>query len=208
MHWTKRNSLLGVFLTGFFLLAPLSTTLANEDSKMAIATFAGGCFWCMEPPFHQTEGVTDVIAGYMGGTVDHPTYREVSTGKTGHLEVAQITYDPDVVSYEKLLEIFWRNIDPTNSYGQFADRGPQYKTAIFWHDDEQRLAAEASRKALAESGKFSDPIVTDVREAETFWPAEEYHQDYYKKNALHYNAYKVGSGRAGYLKKTWGEDDK
>ncbi|MCB2199124.1 peptide-methionine (S)-S-oxide reductase MsrA [bacterium] len=182
--------------------------MANEDSEMSIATFAGGCFWCMEPPFHQTEGVTDVVAGYMGGAVDNPSYREVSSGNTGHLEVAQITYDPSLVSFDELLEVFWRNIDPTDSYGQFADRGPQYKTAIFCHDEEQRIAAVASRKALEESGKFSDPIVTDIREAAEFFPAEEYHQDYYKKNALHYNAYKVGSGRAGFLKKTWDKDEK
>ena len=208
MHWTIRQILLGALAVVLLLGAPLSTTLAEETSEMATATFAGGCFWCMEPPFHQSEGVIDVVAGYMGGSVDNPSYRAVSSGNTGHLEVAQITYDPSVVSYEKLLDVFWRNIDPTDSYGQFADRGPQYKTAIFCHNEEQRVAAVASKKALGESGKFSDPIVTDIREAAEFYPAEEYHQDYYKKNSLHYNAYKVGSGRAGYLKKTWGKDEK
>jgi len=189
---------------GLFAIAPVMGQ--QEGEGMSVATFAGGCFWCLEPPFHQTEGVVDVIAGYMGGTVENPSYEQVSTGKSGHLEVAQVTFDPEVVSFNRLLEIFWRNIDPTDSYGQFADRGPQYKTAIFWHDEEQRQAALASKEKLAASGKFTNPIVTDIREARVFYPAEEYHQDYYRKNSLHYNAYKVGSGRAGFIQKTWGKE--
>lgn len=189
---------------------PLRTAQAETttgDSTMAIATFAGGCFWCMEPPFQQLDGVQDVIAGYMGGTEPNPTYREVSTGTTGYLECARIIYDPEVVSYRKLLEVFWHNIDPTDSYGQFADRGPQYHTAIFYHNDEQKQLAEESKKELEESGKFKEPIVTTIRPASEFYQAEDYHQDYYQKNPTHYKLYKKGSGREGYIKKTWGKED-
>ncbi|MBZ0265767.1 peptide-methionine (S)-S-oxide reductase MsrA [bacterium] len=172
---------------------------------MKKATFAGGCFWCIEPPFHRLEGVIDVYAGYTGGKTVNPTYDEVTSGRTGHLEAAQVIYDPAIVSYETLLETFWHNIDPTDDGGQFADRGSSYKTAIFYHDEEQRLLAEKSKKALAESGMLKKPIVTDIREAGEFYRAEEYHQDYYKKNPLHYNAYKKGSGRADYLERMWGQ---
>lgn len=173
---------------------------------MAVATFAGGCFWCMEPPFQKLDGVKEVIAGYTGGDVKNPTYQQVSSGRTGHLEAAQITYDPNVVSFETLLATFWRNIDPTDRGGQFADRGSQYETAIFYHNDEQKKLAEESKKKLEESGKFDRPIVVKILPATVFYAAEEYHQDYYKKNPLHYNSYKVGSGRAGFIERFWKAD--
>ncbi len=176
------------------------------DSNLAIATFAGGCFWCMEPPFHQLNGVHDVIAGFTGGSERDPSYEDVVYGRTGHRESAQISYDPSVVSYEKLLYTFWRNIDPTDSGGQFADRGAHYKTAIFYHNDEQKQLAEKSKRELESSGKFDEPIVTDILPVTEFYRAEDYHQDYYKTNPLHYNAYKMGSGRDGYIKKTWKDE--
>ena len=176
-----------------------------SESSEEKATFAGGCFWCMEPPFEQLEGVKAVVSGYTGGKKEKPTYEEVSSGRTSHAEAVQITYDPAIVSYEKLLEVFWRNIDPTTEDAQFADVGSQYRTAIFYHSEEQRRLAEASKERLAKSGKFARPIVTEIQPAGPFYPAEEYHQDYYKKNPGHYKRYRFGSGREGFLKKTWGE---
>ncbi|HEX04566.1 MAG TPA: peptide-methionine (S)-S-oxide reductase [Bacteroidetes bacterium] len=173
------------------------------NTNLAEATFAGGCFWCMEPPFHALEGVHDVIAGFTGGQEKDPSYENVVNGRTGHRESARIIYDPSIVSYEKLLYTFWRNIDPTDAYGQFADRGSHYETAIFYHDDEQKRLAEISKRELEESGKFDRPIVTDILPVTEFYKAEDYHQDYYKTNPLHYDAYKKGSGREGFIKKTW-----
>ena len=173
-------------------------------AKLEQATFAGGCFWCMVTPFKHLQGVSAVVSGYTGGTKTNPTYEEVSSGMTGHAEAVQVTFDPAQVTYEQLLEIFWRNIDPTDSQGQFADQGTQYRTAIFYHSEEQRRLAEASKITLAQPGTFTKPIVTQVVAASTFYPAEEYHQDFYKKNALRYNLYRAGSGREGFLKKTWG----
>ncbi|MBD3346176.1 MAG: peptide-methionine (S)-S-oxide reductase MsrA [Chitinivibrionales bacterium] len=167
------------------------------------ATFAGGCFWCMEPPFEQFDGVVSVEAGYTGGQTPNPSYEEVCSGKTGHREVVQLTYDPGKVSYEELLEVFWRNIDPTDAGGQFADRGPQYETAVFYHNETQKAAAERSKQKLEESGKYESPIVTRIEKAGEFYPAEEYHQDYYKKSPFRYKMYKKGSGREGYLERTW-----
>jgi len=171
----------------------------------ATAVFAGGCFWCMEPPFAALPGVKSVEAGYTGGHVRNPSYEEVCGGRTGHYEAVRIVFDPDSVSYERLLEVFWRNIDPTDSIGQFADHGDQYRTAVFVFDEAQRAAAEKSRAALAASGVFDKPVVTRILPAAEFWPAEDHHQDYWLKQPGRYNAYKVGSGRAGFLKKTWGE---
>ena len=176
------------------------------EEKLEQATFAGGCFWCMEGPFEQLDGVRSVTAGYTGGATQNPTYEEVSAGTTGHAEAVQIVYEPTKVSYETLLEVFWRNIDPTQPDGQFADHGRQYRTAIFTHDEEQRRLAEASKAQLASSGKFDQPIVTEIVPASSFYPAEDYHQDYYKKNPLRYKLYRAGSGREGYLKRTWGKD--
>lgn len=173
--------------------------------RTEIATFAGGCFWCMEGPFEALDGVRSVTAGYTGGTTENPTYEEVSSGSTGHIESIQILYDPSTVSYQRLLDVFWRQIDPTTSNQQFADRGSQYRTAIFYHDDAQRRLAEASKQALAASGRFDRPIVTEIRPATRFYAAEDYHQDYYKKNPLRYKLYRLGSGRDAYLKNTWGQ---
>lgn len=185
-------------------LVALTSGGQTMEASSRLATFAGGCFWCMEPPFQQLEGVLDVSSGYTGGHVEAPTYHEVCDGTTGHYEAVQIRFDPDKVSYQQLLEVFWRNIDPTDEIGQFVDKGPQYRTAVFYHDEAQREAALASREALAASGVFDKPIKTQVLPAATFWPAEDYHQDYYLKQPGHYERYKYGSGRAGFLKRMWG----
>jgi len=180
-----------------------ASTLA-KGGKLAKATFAGGCFWCMEPPFEALEGVVSVTSGYTGGKETGPSYEEVSSGRTGHVEAVEVKYDPALVSYQYLLKVFWRQIDPTDDGGQFADRGKQYRTAIFVHDREQRDLAEASKRELAESGIFKVPIVTKIRWAEPFYAAEAYHQDYYKKNPTSYKRYRAGSGRDAFLKSVWG----
>jgi methionine-S-sulfoxide reductase len=177
----------------------------NADVKTMKATFAGGCFWCMQPTFNEFKGVISTRVGYTGGHTVNPTYEEVSSGTTGHAEGIEIVYDSSKVTYAELVEEFWHNIDPTSLNRQFADSGTQYRSAIFYHDEEQKRIAEASKERLSKSGKFKKPIVTEITAATTFYPAEEYHQDYYKKNAMHYKAYKIGSGRAGYLEETWGK---
>ena len=177
----------------------------EQPAQIETATFAGGCFWCMEPPFEKLEGVQSVRAGYTGGTVKDPTYEQVSSGTPGHAEAIEVLYDPSKVSYEQLLDVFWMNIDPTTPNQQFADHGSQYRSAIFTHTEAQKRLAEGSKDTLARSGTFTAPLVTEIVPASTFYPAEEHHQDYYKKHALRYNLYRVGSGRAGFLKKTWGK---
>jgi peptide methionine sulfoxide reductase msrA/msrB len=172
-----------------------------EDFK--VATFAGGCFWCIEAAFESQDGVVEAISGYTGGEVEDPKYEQVCSGITGHLEAVQVYYDPDKVTYRELLDIFWRNIDPTDANGQFADKGSQYKTAIFYHNDEQRQIAEESKQELEDSGLFEEPIVTEIRPLNIFYKAEEYHQDYYRKNVLHYNTYKKLSGRESFIEETW-----
>jgi peptide-methionine (S)-S-oxide reductase len=169
------------------------------------ATFAGGCFWCMVKPFDSYDGIHAVVSGYTGGEIENPTYEQVCTNATGHKEAVQITFDPSVFTYEQLVQMFWKQIDPTDPGGQFYDRGSSYETAIFYHNDTQKEIAEESKKALGLSGKFSKPIVTSILEAKSFYPAEQYHQDYYKKNPTHYERYQVGSGRAGFKQKMWGE---
>ena len=171
----------------------------------AVATFAGGCFWCMEPPFDKLDGVLATTSGYIGGTKKYPTYEEVSAGYTGHTEAVQVLYDPKRVSYEKLLEVFWHNIDPTVKDRQFCDVGSQYRTGIFVHTDEQRRAADASKAALETSRPFKAPIVTPIVMAGEFWPAEDYHQDYYVKNPVRYTYYRTGCGRDARLKELWGK---
>ena len=171
----------------------------------AVATFAGGCFWCMEPPFDRLPGVTATISGYTGGTKVNPTYQEVSSGSTGHAEAVQVIYDPAKVSYEKLLETFWVNVDPTVKDRQFCDAGTQYRTSIFYGDEAQRKAAEASKAALEKSKPFKEAIVTPIVMAGAFYPAEEYHQDYYKKNPVRYQIYRSGCGRDARLKQLWGD---
>lgn len=173
--------------------------MANTNYQLA--TFAGGCFWCMVSPFDVYDGVVKVISGYTGGSKDCPTYEEVKAGATGHLEAVQITFDPEVIAYQTLLELFWQQIDPTDAGGQFVDRGRSYQTAVFYHNEEQKRLAEASKQALAK--KFDRPIATEILPAGKFWPAEEYHQDFYKKNPEHYKAYRRSSGRDEFLDKTW-----
>ena len=175
----------------------------HGDNNMEKATFAGGCFWCMEPPFESLNGVLDVVSGYTGGNTKNPSYEEVSSGNTSHLEAIRITYDPSKIGYSDLIEVFWQQIDPTDEGGQFNDRGKQYKTAIFYHTDTQREIAEKSKKNLEKSGKFKKPITTEIKPVTVFYEAEKYHQNYYKKNEAHYNLYKAGSGRKAYLEKTW-----
>ena len=178
----------------------------NEaSSEKALATFAGGCFWCMEPPFEKLDGVYSVVSGYTGGFVENPTYEHVCAGTTGHYEAIQVAYDPSKVTYEKLLDVFWRQIDPTDAGGSFVDRGPQYRSGIFYHDEAQKAAAEASKKALDESKRFKDPVVTEILPLEKYYPAEEYHQDYHTKKTTHYKMYRVGSGRDQFIKKAWAD---
>jgi len=178
----------------------------SNASKIELATFAGGCFWCMVPPFENIRGVIEVISGYTGGHKENPTYEEVCSGTTGHYEAVQIKYDPEIVSYDRLLEVFWQQIDPTDEGGQFHDRGESYRTAIFFHNEEQHKKALESKKALEQSGRFSKPIVTKILPAGPFYPAEEYHQAYHKKNAFHYSLYRKASGRDAFINKHWPKD--
>jgi methionine-S-sulfoxide reductase len=170
-----------------------------------LATFAGGCFWCMTKPFDEQPGIISVISGYTGGKVENPTYQQVCSDTTGHFEAVQITYNPDLFPYEKLLELFWQQIDPTDPSGQFYDRGQSYQTAIFYHNETQKRLAEESKKILEESKRFNKPIVTPILPASEFYPAEEYHQQYYKKNPAHYESYHIGSGRADFIQRHWGQ---
>jgi peptide-methionine (S)-S-oxide reductase len=185
------------------VLAQMAPLPASPPGSM-MATFAGGCFWCMEPSFDKLDGVLATTSGYIGGAKTHPTYQEVSSGGTGHAEAVQVLYDPKRISYEKLLEVFWRNVDPTVKDRQFCDVGTQYRTGIFVHNDEQRRAAEASKAALEKSKPFKEAIVTPIVAATEFWPAEEYHQDYYIKNPVRYGYYRTGCGRDARLKQLWG----
>ncbi len=178
--------------------------MSKKDSNpFEKATFAGGCFWCMEPPFEKLKGVSEVISGYSGGKEKNPTYQEVSMGMTQHLESIQVIYDPKLISYEKLLEVFWQNVDPTDDDGQFVDRGYHYRTAIFYQNETEKQLAEESKKQLEGSKVFKKPIVTEIRPFESFYPAEDYHQNYYKKNALHYQFYRFNSGRDQFIEKNW-----
>jgi len=171
----------------------------------ALATLAGGCFWCLEADLKKLDGVLEAVSGYTGGDVDDPGYAQVTSGRTGHFEAVQVRFDPQILTYEQLLDEFWQSIDPTDPGGQFADRGSQYRTAIFFHNDHQRLAAEASKQRLEASGKFSRPVATLIQPATTFYPAEEYHQDYARTNPGHYQRYRVLSGRQPFLDKHWSE---
>jgi peptide methionine sulfoxide reductase msrA/msrB len=185
--------------------------IVNFNLKAELATFAGGCFWCMEAPFEKLEGVQSVISGFSGGTIKNPSYDLVSSGKTKHIEVIQIKYDPLKVSYQKLLETFWKNINPTDSGGQFVDRGHQYTTAIFYHNDNQKQWAIRSKEKLERSKIFNKPIITPIRKSIAFYPAEDYHQDYYKKNIItiaKYKYYRAVSGRDDFLNKVWNEKNK
>jgi len=180
-------------------------SMKNNTEKTATAVFAGGCFWCTESDFEKVDGVIDAISGYTGGHVKNPSYNQVSAGGTGHLESVKVIYDPSKVSYEQLLDYFWRHVDPTDPGGQFVDRGSQYRSAIFYANETQKRLAEKSKQQLEASGKFNKPIVTEILPLGKFYPAEDYHQDYYKKNPIRYHYYRYGSGRDQFLKKTWGD---
>lgn len=193
------------------LLASLLTLLALAPAQAqtrAVAIFAGGCFWCMEPPFDRLDGVLATTSGYIGGAKADPTYEQVTSGRTGHYEALQVEYDPARVSYERLLDVFWRNIDPLDATGQFCDKGPQYRSAIFAADEGQRAAAVASKAALDKSGKLPGRIVTEILPAAKFYPAEAYHQDYYRKNPTAYTYYRWNCGRDKRLERLWGPPPK
>ena len=181
--------------------------LKTVSGRLDTATLAGGCFWCMESPYEKVDGVAEVVSGYAGGTEKNPTYSEVSSGNTGHLESIQVYFDPAVISYSEILDIYWRQFDPTDGGGSFYDRGNQYRSAIFYRDETQRKIALESKQALDLSGKFDKPIATEIRKFTSFYPAEEYHQDYYKKNTVRYCSYREASGRDDFIKKTWGDKE-
>jgi peptide-methionine (S)-S-oxide reductase len=199
------RTLLVVTLAIATALGAVSASAATTTSAHATATFAGGCFWCMEPPFDELDGVISTTSGYTGGSKQNPTYEEVSSGTTGHTEAVQVVYDPKRISYERLLEVFWRNIDPVTPNAQFCDHGTQYRSGIFYHDEAQRRLAEESKRALESSGRFKAPIVTEIVAAGSFYPAEEYHQDYYKKNPIRYKFYRASCGRDRRLAELWGD---
>ena len=192
-------------VTAAILAVPATSTVpAATDDELATATFAGGCFWCVESDFDAVPGVVETISGYTGGTADSPTYKQVTAGGTGHREAVQIRYDPKRVSYERLLHIFWRSVDPTDGGGQFCDRGESYQTAIFVGDEEERRLAEASREMLEQSMVLDAPVVTPVETAGEFFPAEDYHQDYYTKNPVRYRFYRFSCGRDSRVQQVWG----
>ena len=205
---------LAVLLAALAGALGLSLAAADEPTKraeppgpgLAIATFAAGCFWCVEPPYDKTEGVVSTTSGYTGGKVAGATYRQVGMGGTGHTEAVRVVYDPAKVGYDKLLEVYWKNVDPLDAKGQFCDKGEPYRPVIFVHDEEQRRLAEASKAALAASGRFKQPIVVAIEPASDFWIAEDYHQDYYLKNPAKYAYYRWGCGRDARLEELWGKE--
>lgn len=202
--------LLGAFAY-FYLSATKQKPVSHQKvqsekplGELKLATFAGGCFWCMEHPFDELVGVYKTISGYAGGIIENPSYKQVASGSTTHVEAVQVSYDPKQISYEKLVDVFWRNVDPTDSGGQFVDRGQQYRPAIYYHDEEQARAIEVSKNKLLSLNKFTKKIAVEISKFSTFYPAEEYHQDYYIKNPLRYGYYRNGSGRDQFLNKIWG----
>ena len=197
--------LLALF-AGFASFSGASEMPMKKSADEAVATFAGGCFWCVESGFEEIPGVREAVSGYSGGTVENPTYHQVSAGTTGHTEAVQVFYDPKVITYDGLLQGFWRMINPTDGSGQFVDRGSQYRPAIFFHNAEQKAAAERSRDELAASGRFDKPIAVEIVPFEKFYNAEDYHQDYYKKNPIRYKFYSHNSGRYQYVESVWGDD--
>lgn len=207
-HSQKGNVMYIALISSFLFVLGVTFFSNPAVAKENTAIFGGGCFWCMEPPFEQLDGVIEVTAGYSGGTEEDAVYKKVSAGITDHYESVQVRYNPDQVSYRELVETFWRQVDPTDDGGQFADRGNHYRTAIFYHTDEQRLTAEQSKRDLDESKIFDRPVVTAILPAKPFYPAEEYHQDYYLKNVAHYSMYKKGSGRQPFIERVWGEEKK
>jgi peptide-methionine (S)-S-oxide reductase len=211
----RRRAVVGAVLrgalaaTGFAVPWPaypqsFGTTAGSPPTGLAVATFAGGCFWCMEPPFDALDGVVSTTSGYTGGRTERPSYAQVGAGGTGHLEAVRVVFDPSKVSYERLLEVFWHNVDPLDTGGQFCDRGETYRTAVFVHDAGQRRLAEASKAALEAEDRWRGAIVTQIRDAGPFWPAEDYHQDYYRKNPARYRFYRWNCGRDARLREVWG----
>jgi peptide-methionine (S)-S-oxide reductase len=198
---TRRHALAALVL----LASALGSGTAADKPAKATALFAGGCFWCMEPPFEKLDGVLSVTSGYTAGGVLKPTYEQVSAGGTGHTEAIEIVYDPAKVTYERLLDVFWHNIDPLSANGQFCDRGSQYRSGIYYRGEEQKKAAEESLRKIMESGRFKTKIVTEIKAASMFFPAEDYHQDFYKKNPTRYYSYRAGCGRDARLKELWGD---
>jgi peptide methionine sulfoxide reductase msrA/msrB len=197
-----------IILLGYYQvnsMDKMEKPMNNHTEKTESAVFAGGCFWCTESDFEKLEGVIEVISGYTGGRVKNPTYKQVSAGGTGHIESVKVIYDPSKVSYEQLLDYFWRHVDPTDPGGQFVDRGSQYRSAIFYANDTEKRLAETSKQQLTASGQFKKPIITDILPLGEFYPAEDYHQNYYKKNPIRYKYYRFGSGRDQFLKKAWAE---
>ena len=197
-----KTMLLALGVTTIAAIGAGDSEAAEREEK---ATFAGGCFWCIEAPFDKIDEVRSAISGYAGGVAENPTYKQVSSGKTSYVEAVQVTFDPEKITYQQLLDVYWRQFDPTDAGGSFYDRGTVYTSAVFYHNDEQKRLAETSKKALSESGRFDKPIVTPIRKATKFYPAEAYHQDYHKKNAAHYNRYRTGSGRDAFIERIWGK---
>jgi peptide-methionine (S)-S-oxide reductase len=202
----KETRFVGLAMLALVVLGVAAPGAAGDGAKTAYATFAGGCFWCIEADFEKVDGVLSVTSGYTGGTVANPSYKQVSAGGTGHAEAVRVVFYPDVVSYEELLDVFWHHIDPTVADRQFCDVGSQYRSAIFYHNDEQRQAAERSKKELGLTKPFPQPIVTEITAATAFYPAEAYHQDYYKKNPLQYSYYRKGCGRDRRVAELWGDE--
>lgn len=204
-RWTLLALVLIVAASWFFSDASQATDdeIKGIASDTVTAVFAGGCFWCMEPPFDKLEGVTSTISGYTGGHTEDPTYKQVSTDTTGHYEALEVTYDPNKIDYATLLNVFWHNVDPLDAHGQFCDKGESYRTAIFYNTDAQKKTALASKQALADSGYFKQQVVTEIIAAKKFYPAEDYHQDYYQKNPLRYKYYRYGCGRDNRLEELW-----
>ena len=205
--WMITTLVIGAVLVSYHQVRGSDQDMENDmqmkPNMTREAVFAGGCFWCTEADLEKVDGVIEVVSGYTGGKEVDPTYEQVSSGRTGHVEAVRVIYDPEKISYKELLHVFWRTINPTDDGGQFVDRGPQYRSAIFYTNEEQRRLAEASKRALAASGPFEKPIVTEIRPLEAFYPAEDYHQDYYDHNPIRYKWYRSGSGRDRYLEKTW-----
>ena len=201
----KHLSIMAVGLVAFAVPAGLPSGMAQSAPTTAKAYFAGGCFWCMEEAFEKVDGVIAVVSGYMGGTVANPTYEQVSDGRTGHAESIEVTYDPTKITYQKLLDAFWRNVDPITPNAQFCDHGNQYRSVVFYTTDEEKQLAEESKSKIEQSKRLPAPIMTQLVKAPTFYPAEDYHQDYYKKNPLRYKYYKYSCGRAQRLEVLWGK---
>ena len=204
---TRSLSRFAAPLVAAVLLTVSGTGLAQtgESATTAVATFAGGCFWCMEPPYDELDGVISTTSGYTDGETQNPTYQQVSAGLTGHTEAVQVVYDPGKVSFETLVEVFWRNIDPTDGDGQFCDRGSPYRPALFYHDEAQRAVAERSLAKLEKDKPFTEAIVVPIVAASTFWPAEDYHQNYYQRNPIRYKFYRNGCRRDQRLEQLWGK---